>query len=81
MPVIQDQIWVAAWLAYCQGGRYLDKKLNANVFEKHGADAVQNVEGTNPGQKEASGGPIDGSTAVEDTGAQTSPPPVLTVDE
>ncbi|XP_058181185.1 uncharacterized protein LOC131299615 [Rhododendron vialii] len=110
MPVIQDQIWVAAWTACLTKARTtkasplwtendltsimaaqnkeiaeeedsLDKELDANVSEQHGVDADQNVEGTNPGQKEASGGPTDGSTVVEDTPAQTSHPLVLTVDK
>jgi dsDNA-specific endonuclease/ATPase MutS2 len=52
----------------------LDAELNANVPEQQGADAAQSVEVTNPGQKEASGGPTDGSTAAEVVPDQVPPP-------
>lgn len=61
----------------------LDRELNTNVSEQQVADADQVVDMTNLGQKEASDGPTGVSTAVEDTPAQATPPPLqdLIVDE
>lgn len=59
----------------------LDKELDASVSEQPSVDADQNVEGTNHGQKEASGGLADGSTAAEDTPAQVSPPRIQDLTE
>ena len=43
----------------------LDEELNANIPEQQNAKASQTAERTNTGQKEASVGPTDGSTAAE----------------
>ena len=50
----------------------LDEGLNANIPEQQNAGADQIAEGINTGQKEASDGPTDGSTAAEAVPAQTS---------
>ncbi|KAF7129768.1 hypothetical protein RHSIM_Rhsim10G0122900 [Rhododendron simsii] len=62
-------------LAEEEGGS-LDKDLNANVSEQHSTEAEQIGKASNPGQKEASGGSNNGSTVVEDTHAQVTPPPL-----
>ncbi|KAF7131633.1 hypothetical protein RHSIM_Rhsim09G0065600 [Rhododendron simsii] len=61
----------------------LDRDLNAQVSEQPSAGANQIKEVTNPGQMEASGDPTKGSTVVEDTPIQASPPAIqdLTAEE
>ncbi|KAF7129126.1 hypothetical protein RHSIM_Rhsim10G0114300 [Rhododendron simsii] len=44
----------------------LDKELNVNISEQHNANAKQNDEATNPGQKEAGGEPNEESTTAVD---------------
>lgn len=61
----------------------LDRELNAQVSGQPGVVADQVDKVTNLGQKEASGGPNEESTVVEDTSAQASPPAIqdLTIEE